>query len=98
MLFSEENNQIYNCNINISANKYTCYIIDNNGNLYSNRGNKNKESNNTTIINNWQKISLPDNNNKRLLQCAVGTEHLLCLVEDNEVKGKIYAKGNNYCN
>ena len=85
--------------INIAANNNNCYIIDNNGNLYCYEGQKKytNKKNNDIIIKNWRKISLPDNN-KRFLQCAVGLDHLLCLVEDNDGKGKIYSKGGNYYN
>ena len=42
----------------------------------------------------WEKISLP-NENSKFLQCACGDKHLICLIEDNTGKGKIYAMGDN---
>ena len=80
----------------ISANSKNGYIIDLNGNLYGIGDNSYHQINEENIIElkKWTKIALPDNN-KRFLQCANGENYLICLVEDNKGRGKIYSKGSN---
>ena len=68
--------------INISANYNECYAIGNNGLLYENKGH------------NFKKIPLPKDT-KKFLQCACGNGYVICLVQNNEGKGNIYAKGIN---
>ena len=86
----------------ISASYKSIYIIDINGNLYENNeyfkstisNIQNEMNDNDDDNTKWKKINLPHETNK-FLQCACGDGHLLCLIEDNEGKGKIYAKGEN---
>ena len=76
--------------LSISANYSDCYAIGMNGNLY-----ENKSSNmGLRERRQWIKVNLPENN-KKFLQCACGDGYLICLVQDNNGKGKIYAKGKN---
>ena len=72
--------------LSLAANNLDCYAIGMNGNLY-----ENKEINNGRQ---WVKVELPQNN-KKFLQCTCGDGYVLCLVQDNKGKGKIYAKGKN---
>ena len=75
----------------ISASNKSIYIIDTNGNLYKNDEYFKSISKNDIK---WTKISLPNESNK-FLQCACGDNHLICLIEDNKGKGKIYTIGEN---
>ena len=80
----------------ISANLKNSYIIDENGNLYGIGDNTYHQINEENIneLKQWTNIPLPDNN-KKFLNCSNGKDYLLCLIEDNKGKGKIYLKGNN---
>ena len=85
--------------VSISANNYNSYAIDNNGNLYGIETHNyysyyRQNNSNNGNINCWVNYPLPPNS-KRFLQCAAGYSHLLCLVEGNDGKGKIYSKGFN---
>ena len=95
-----------NLNINIkvvsmSISVKNCYIIDSSGNLYGIGDNSRSQISEDPDeeINEWTKISLPSGC-KRFLQSACGERYLICLVEDDKGKGKIYSKGiniNNEC-
>ena len=83
--------------VSISATLDECYLIDELGKLRENK----KYSDglyaySSEMKNKWREVNLPSNS-KRFLQCACGKDYLLCLVEDRNGKGKIYAKGSNEC-
>ena len=74
----------------MSVSYNSCYVIDNKGNLYGieDYGNYSIFSNDNRIKQ-WTNIPLPKNN-KKFIQCANGDSHLICLVEDNKRKRKLY--------
>ena len=78
------------------ADYKNCFVIDFNGNLYGLGDNTynqiSKEKNN--FIKFFTKIPLPDNC-KTFIKCVCGIDYILCLIQENEGKYKIYAKGNN---
>lgn len=74
-----------------------CYVIDIYGNLYGTFFQKLSFGINKLYNIEWVNIPLPPNN-KKFLQYVTGGEHLICLIEDNTGKKKLYAKGfNNVC-
>ena len=78
------------------ADYKNCFVIDFNGNLYGLGDNTynqiSQEKNN--FIKFFTKIPLPDNC-KKFIKCVCGVDYILCLIQENEGKYKIYAKGNN---
>ena len=87
--------------ISMSISNKNCYIIDNFGNLYGIGDNSRSQilEDPDEEINNWTKIALPEGC-RRFLQCANGERYLICLVEDDKGKGKLYSRGinkNNEC-
>ena len=74
-----------------------CYIINFFGNLYGTSYQNLSVGINKLYNISWVNIPLPPNN-KKFLQCFSGPDHLLCLIENNTGKKKIYARGyNNVC-
>ena len=79
--------------ISLAATYFECYAIDINGYLYEKK--KRDYLYNIDNSDEWEEVPLPSNT-KKFLQCACGLGNLICLVEDNNGKNKIYAKGNNH--
>ena len=69
--------------INISASYNECYAIGKNGKLYYNNTGKN-----------FKKIDIPENTDK-FLQVACGNGYVICLVQNFNGKGVLYAQGYN---
>ena len=90
-----------NLNINIkvvsmSIGYKNCFIIDNTGSLYGIGDNTRAQiyEDPDEEVNNWTKVPLPQDC-RRFLQCANGERYLICLVEDDKGKGRLYARGIN---
>ena len=67
---------------NVSANYNECYVIGKDGYLYENKGQG------------FIKVDLPENTTK-FLNCACGEGYVICIIQNNEGKGVLYAKGKN---
>ena len=82
--------------VSMSISYKNCYVIDSSGNLYgigdNSRSQVDKDPDEE--VNQWTLIPLPKDC-KRFLQCANGERYLICLVEDEKGKGRLYAKGVN---
>ena len=85
--------------VSMSISYTNCFIIDNLGNLYGIGNNTRSQiyEDPDEEINEWTKIPLPQDC-RRFLQCANGERYLICLVEDDKGKGRLYARGINVDN
>ena len=82
--------------VSMSISHKNCYLIDNKGELYGIGDNTRSQvlEDPDTEVEGWTKISLPEGC-QRFLQCANGERYLICLIEDDKGKGKLYARGIN---
>jgi len=82
--------------ISMSISHQNCYIIDDQGELYGIGNNTRSQimEDPDEEVNSWTKINLPEGC-QRFLQCANGERYVICLVEDEKGKGKLYARGIN---
>ena len=85
--------------VSMSISYKNCYVIDESGRLFgigdNSRSQVDKDPDEE--VTQWTIIPLPKDC-KRFLQCANGERYLICLVEDEKGKGRLYAKGDNTCN
>ena len=74
----------------------TCYIINEEGKLFGLGNNSCYQIANEEIetYTKWKNIPLPENCRK-FIDCAVGEDYILCLIEDINGNNKIYAQGKN---
>lgn len=82
--------------VSMSISHKNCYLIDNKGELYGIGDNTRSQvlEDPDTEVESWTKIPLPEGC-QRFLQCANGERYLICLIEDDKGKGKLYARGCN---
>ena len=82
--------------VSMSISHKNCYLIDNNGQLYGIGDNTRSQilDDPDEEVEHWERIALPEGC-QRFLQCANGERYIICLVEDDKGKGKLYAKGIN---
>ena len=71
--------------VNISADYNSCYMIGEDRNLYE------KNSNNINEIIKY----FPPKNTKKFLNCICGFEYAICIAQNKEGKGILFAKGVN---
>ena len=73
-----------------------CYIIDNEGKLYGIGDNTYSQISheNKSLYKDWTNIALPEKC-KKFIECAAGENYLITLIETDDGKNKIYARGNN---
>ena len=82
--------------VSMSISDKNCYIINNLGELYGVGDNSRSQiiEDPDEEIERWTKIPLPDGC-RRFLQCTNGERYLICLVEDDKGKGRLYSRGYN---
>ena len=75
---------------------YNSYIINEEGLLFGIGNNTSSQISEEGIesYSQWKNIPLPENCVK-FLDCAVGENYIICLIEDENGNNKIYAQGNN---